>query len=151
MAIGLEDYTADIGVQRTAEGKESFFARCIVINAAKAAGIQPIDSVFSDIGDMEALAKAAKESKSLGFAGMGCIHPRQVPIINKNFLPSDEEIQRAQRIVCASEKAEKDGVGVVVLDSKMIDPPVVKRALRTIGQAVKEGKLVNNWRDTHEN
>ena len=78
LAIGLEDYTADIGAQRTPEGKESFFARSMVVNAARAAGIQPIDSVFSDIDDMEALARNVRESKALGFAGMGCIHPRQV-------------------------------------------------------------------------
>jgi citrate lyase subunit beta/citryl-CoA lyase len=87
MAIGLEDYAADLGVQRTDGGQESFFARSMVVNAARAAGIQPIDSVFSNIDDMEALARNVKESKSLGFSGMGCIHPRQIPVIHENFLP----------------------------------------------------------------
>jgi citrate lyase subunit beta/citryl-CoA lyase len=123
----------------------------MVINAAKAAGIQPIDSVFSNIDDMESLANTARESKSLGFAGMGCIHPRQVSIINQNFLPDDEEILKAQRIVCAFEKAEKEGIGVVVIDSKMIDPPVVKRALRIIRQALQSGKIEQNWRKAYEN
>jgi citrate lyase subunit beta/citryl-CoA lyase len=150
IAIGLEDYTADIGVQRTAEGKESFFARSMVINAAKAAGIQPIDSVFSNLDDLEALAIAARESKSLGFTGMGCIHPRQIPIINHQFLPNDQEIQKAQKIVCAFEKAEKEGIGVVAIDSKMIDPPVVKRALHIINQAIRSGQIRKNWRETHE-
>jgi citrate lyase subunit beta/citryl-CoA lyase len=149
IAIGLEDYTADIGVQRTAEGKESYFARCMVVNAARAAGIQPIDSVFSDIDDMDALARAVMESKSLGFAGMGCIHPRQVAVINENFLPGEAETDKAKRIVLAYEKAEKEGSGVVALDSKMIDPPVVKKALRTIERAIHAGKLPENWRDSH--
>jgi citrate lyase subunit beta/citryl-CoA lyase len=149
LAIGLEDYTADIGVQRTSEGKESFFARCMVLNAARAAGIQPIDSVFSDIDNMEALTNAVKESKSLGFAGMGCIHPRQVTVINENFLPGEAEIDRAKKIAVTFEKAEKEGLGVIALDSRMIDTPVVKRALRTIERAVNARILPKNWRDAY--
>lgn len=150
LAIGLEDYTADIGVQRTPEGKESFFARCMVVNAARAAGIQPIDSVFSDIDDMEALACCARESKALGFSGMGCIHPRQVPVIHENYHPGAPEIEKAKRIVSAFEKAKKEGSGVVALDSKMIDLPVVNRALKTIEQAVRADILPKNWRNSHE-
>ncbi len=149
LAIGLEDYTADIGVQRTAGGNESLFARCMVVNAARAAGIQPIDSVFSDIDDLDALADNARESKSLGFAGMGCIHPRQVPVINESFLPTEVEIEKARKIAVAYEKSEKEGIGVVAIESKMIDPPVVKRALRIIEQAVRAGRLSKNWRDTY--
>jgi citrate lyase subunit beta/citryl-CoA lyase len=149
LAIGLEDYTADIGVQRTPEGRESFFARCMVVNAARAAGIQPIDSVFADIDDMEALARNVKESKSLGFTGMGCIHPRQVPVIHKNYLPDDTEILKAQRIVLAFEKAEKEGLGVVTVESKMIDPPVVKRSLRIIRQAEQAKLITKQWRENH--
>ena len=149
LAIGLEDYTADIGVPRTPEGRESFFARCMVVNAARAAGIQPIDSVFSDIDDMEALARNVKESKSLGFTGMGCIHPRQVPVIHKNYLPDDTEIAKAQRIVLAFEKAEKEGLGVVAVESKMIDPPVVKRSLRIIRQAELANLITKQWRENH--
>jgi citrate lyase subunit beta/citryl-CoA lyase len=147
MAIGLEDYTADIGTQRSREGKESFFARSMVVNAARAAGIQPIDSVFSDIDDMESLAHYVQESKALGFSGIGCIHPRQIPVIHENFLPGEAETEKARRIVLAFEKAEKEGSGVTTLDSKMIDPPVVKRAMRTIERAIHAGKLSENWRD----
>jgi len=150
IAIGLEDYTTDIGAQRTPEGKESLFARCMVVNAARAAGIQPIDSVFSDIDDVEALVSAVQESKALGFSGMGCIHPRQVSIINENFLPGEVETNKAKRIVLAFEKAEKEGLGVVALDSKMIDPPVVKRALKTIERAVNAGILTKDWRTAYE-
>ena len=150
LAIGLEDYTADIGTQRTPEGKETLFARCMVVNAARAAGIQPIDSVFSDINDMEALARNVIESKALGFTGMGCIHPRQVAVIYENFLPTEAETDRAKKIVLAYEKAEKEGTGVIALDSKMIDPPVIKRALITLERAVSAGKVPKSWRDTHE-
>ncbi len=75
MAIGLEDFTADLGVARTTGGEESLYARSRMVNACKAAGIQPIDSVFSDVGDMEGLKENVRKSRSLGFEGMGCIHP----------------------------------------------------------------------------
>jgi len=130
LAIGLEDYTADIGVARTAEGTESYFARATVVNAAKARGIQAIDSVFSDVSDMEALRNNVLASKALGFDGMGCIHPRQIRVIHEAFAPSAEEIEKARKIVEAFKEAEKKGLGVVAVGSKMIDPPVVKRALR---------------------
>ncbi len=132
MAIGLEDYTADLGTRRTNEGTESFFARSMVVNAARAAGIQPIDSVFSDMSDMEALAENVKRSKALGFDGMGCIHPRQISVIHENFAPDKAEIEKARKIFIAFREAEAKGLGVVSLGSKMIDPPVVKRALNTI-------------------
>lgn len=150
LAIGLEDYTADLGTQRTDSGKESFYARSAVVNAARAAGIQPIDSVFSDVSDMEALARNVLESKSMGFVGMGCIHPRQVPVINENYSPNEKEIEKAKKIVLAFEEAERNGLGVVSLGSKMIDPPVVKRAVTTINQALKAGKISNDWRADNE-
>lgn len=147
MAIGLEDYTADLGTQRTKEGTETFFARCQLVNAAKAVGIQAIDSVFSDVSDMEALAENVKNSKQLGFDGMGCIHPRQIAVIHENYAPNEKEIDKAKKIVNAFIIAEEQGLGVVSLGSKMIDPPVVKRAERTIDLALKLGKLEENWRD----
>ncbi len=141
MAIGLEDYTADIGTQRTNIGNESFFARSMVVNASRAAGIQPIDSVFSDVSDMKALAENIKVSKGMGFDGMGCIHPRQIKVIHENFAPDSLEIEKAIKIFHAFEEANEKGLGVVSLGSKMIDPPVVKRALNTIELAKKLGLL----------
>ncbi len=137
LAIGLEDYTADIGAERTNEGRESFYARSALVNAAKAARIQAIDTVFSDVNDMEGLRESVLEAKSLGFEGKGCIHPRQIKVVNEAFAPTEEEVEKAKKIVAAFEEARKNGVGVVSLGSKMIDPPVVKRAERTL-------KLINN-------
>ncbi|NQV03167.1 MAG: HpcH/HpaI aldolase/citrate lyase family protein [Bacteroidia bacterium] len=150
LAIGLEDYTADLGTQRTAEGSESFFARSMIVNAARAAGIQPIDSVFSDIADLDGLAENVHRSKALGFDGMGCIHPRQIRVIHESFAPAKEEIEKAKKIVAAFHEAETKGLGVVALGSKMIDPPVVKRALNTIQLAIKMNKLDENWRESNE-
>jgi len=145
LAIGLEDYTADLGTRRTNEGTESFFARSMVVNAARAAGIQPIDSVFSDVADMKALAENVKRSKALGFDGMGCIHPRQIAVIHDHFAPEEAELEKAKKIYLAFKEAEAKGLGVVSLGSKMIDPPIVKRALKTIDLAVKMGKLEKYW------
>jgi citrate lyase subunit beta/citryl-CoA lyase len=149
LAIGLEDYTADLGVSRTTEGSESFYARTRLVVAAKAAGIQPIDSVFSDIDDMEALKRNVKESKALGFEGMGCIHPRQIKVINNGFAPDETEIEKSKKIVFAFESAKSKGLGVVALGSKMIDAPVVARALKTLNLAVRLGTLAANWMDVN--
>ncbi len=146
LAIGLEDYTADIGTQRTDEGKESFFARSMVVNAARAAGIQPIDSVYSDVANMEGLKESVVEAKSLGFEGKGCIHPRQVKVVHEAFAPSDEEISKAKKIIQAFEDADKKGLGVVSVGSKMIDPPVVKRALKTINLALLNNQISKDWK-----
>lgn len=146
LAIGLEDYTADLGVPRTLEGKESLFARSAIVNAARAAGIQALDSVFSDISDMDGLARSTRESRALGFDGKGCVHPRQIRVVHEAFLPSDEEIRNAAAIVLAFECARTAGKGVVAVGSKMIDPPVVKRALGVIQTALASGQIKQNWR-----
>ncbi|MGC8762440.1 MAG: aldolase/citrate lyase family protein [Acidobacteriota bacterium] len=146
LTIGLEDYTADIGAPRTPEGRESFWARSVVVNAARAAGVTPIDTVFSDVTDMEGLRAACLEAKALGFEGKGCIHPRQVPVVHEAFAPTAEEVEKAKRVVLAFEEAERRGLGVVALGSKMVDPPVVKRALRTVKMAEALGLLPRGWR-----
>ena len=149
LAIGLEDYTADLGAPRTNEGRETFYARSVLVNAARSAGIQPIDSVFSDVSDMDALRNVVLESKSLGFDGMGCIHPRQIKVIHEAFAPTPSEIEKAQEIVHAFDEATRLGLGVVSLGSKMIDPPVVKRAQRTIDLAICSGKLSADWKEVN--
>jgi citrate lyase subunit beta/citryl-CoA lyase len=150
LTIGLEDYTADLGTQRTLKGRESFWARSQVINAARAAAIQPIDTVYSDVTDMEGLKQSALEAKSLGFDGKGCIHPRQISVIHEAFAPTPEEIDKAKKIVIAFEDAKTKGLGVVSLGSKMIDPPVVRRVQRTIRLAIETGKLNADWQKGDE-
>jgi len=147
LAIGLEDYTADIGAQRTLEGRESFWARAQVLNGARAAGVQPIDTVFSDVADEAGLRQSCLEARSLGFVGKGCIHPRQIGVVHDAFAPDQAEIDKARQIVLAFEAAGRDGLGVVSLGSKMIDAPVVKRALATVALAVRTGRLAADWRE----
>jgi citrate lyase subunit beta/citryl-CoA lyase len=135
LTIGLEDYTADLGVVKTTTGAESLYARQRVVNAAHAAGVQAIDSVFGDVADMEGLRYWGENSRALGFEGMGCVHPMQIAIIHEAFAPTTREIERAQKIVAAYNEAQQKGLGVVSLGSKMIDPPVVQRALKLIERA----------------
>lgn len=141
LAIGLEDYTADIGTQRTNQGTESFYARTSIVNAAKAARVQAIDTVFSDVTDMEALRESVLEAKSLGYEGKGCIHPRQIQVVHEAFSPTVAEVEKAKIIVNAFEKAKDLGLGVVSIGSKMIDAPVVKRAQNTIKLAKLNGLI----------
>lgn len=141
LTIGLEDYTADLGVVKTTHGDESWYARLRLVNAARAAGVQAIDSVYGDVDDLDGLRRWGQRARALGFEGMGCIHPRQIPVIHEAFAPSQAEIQKALRIVAAFEDAQRRGLGVVSLGSKMIDAPVVHRALKLVGQAKAMGLL----------
>jgi citrate lyase subunit beta / citryl-CoA lyase len=147
LTIGLEDYTADLGTQRTLEGRESFWARSTIVNAARAAGVQAIDTVFSDVADEAGLRASVAEAKGLGFEGKGCIHPRQIAAIHDAFAPEAAQVDKAKAIVRAFDDAQAKGLSVVSLGSKMIDPPVVKRALHTVKQAIASGRLVANWKD----
>jgi len=135
LTIGLEDYTSDLGVAKTPEGRESLYARARVVNAAKAAGVQAIDSVFGDVGNVDGLRRWAESSRELGFEGMGCIHPSQIAVIHDAFTPSQAEIEKAMKIVAAFEEAQQRGLGVVSLGSKMIDAPVVERARKLVARA----------------
>ena len=141
LTIGLEDYTADLGVVKTAEGRESQYARSRLVNAARAAGIQAIDSVYGDVGDMDGLRRWGEASRGLGFEGMGCVHPGQIRVVHEAFAPTSAEIEKAKKIVAAFEEAESKGMAVVSLGSKMIDPPVVHRALKLVERAKAMGVI----------
>ncbi len=132
LAIGLEDYTRDICARRTVEGRESLWARSQVINAARAAGIQPLASVFADVDDVLGFRAWVDAERRLGFEGVGCIHPRQVRVAHEAFRPSAAEVEQARRIVDAFAAAHSAGVGVVTVDGQMVDAPVVERARRIV-------------------
>src|SRR6266446_2001679 len=141
LSVGLEDYTADLSVAKTSEGRESLYARTRLVNVARAAGVQAIDSVYGDVGDMGSLRCWAENSRALGFEGMGCIHPAQIPVIHEAFAPSPAEIEKASKFVAAFEEVQQRGMGVVSLGSKMIDPPVVARAQKLVERAKKVGNV----------
>jgi citrate lyase subunit beta/citryl-CoA lyase len=139
LCFGAEDFTRDIGCERTRDGKETFSARCAIVYAAKAAGIEAIDTVFSDIEDSEGLRKSTVEAQSIGFCGKGLIHPGQIRIVHEVFAPTAEQIQYANKVMQAIEEAKSRGLGVIALGSKMIDAPVVERARKTLELAAKMG------------
>lgn len=141
LTIGLEDYTADLGVPKTAGGAESLYARMRVVNAAHAARVQAIDSVYGDVGDSEGLLSWAEGSRALGFEGMGCVHPVQIGILHRAFAPTASDLEKAVKIVAAYDEARARGLGVVSLGSKMIDAPVVKRALKLVARARQMGLI----------
>jgi citrate lyase subunit beta/citryl-CoA lyase len=145
LTLGLEDLSAELGAPRTAAGSESFLARQTVVYAARAAGVQPIASVYSDIEDEEGLAAYVRRERGLGFDGVGCIHPRQIPVVHREMTPGAAEVERAVRVVRAAREAEARGLGAVAVGSKMVDPPVVKQAVRTVELAVAGGVLAEDW------
>jgi citrate lyase subunit beta/citryl-CoA lyase len=143
ITIGLEDYTADLGVAKTAGGSESLYARQRVVNAAHAAHVQAIDSVYGDVADTAGLLHWGEASRAMGFEGMGCIHPVQIEIIHRAFAPAANELEKALAIVAAYEDAQHRGLGVVSLGSKMIDAPVVQRAVKLVARARKMGIIAD--------
>ena len=150
LTIGLEDFTADLGVVKTGTGSESLYARQRVMNAAHAAHVQAIDSVYGDVSDLEGLLRWGEASRAMGFEGMGCIHPMQIEVIHRAFAPSAAELEKALEIVAAFEEAEAKGLGVVSLGSKMIDAPVVQRALRLVARARQMGLPISEPTATNE-
>lgn len=145
LTLGLEDLSAEIGAPRTAEGTESLLARQTTVYAARAAGIQPIASVFTDIQDDQGLAAYVRRERALGFDGVGCIHPRQIPVVHREMTPAETEVRRALEVVRAARDAEARGLGAVAVGSKMVDPPVVKQAFRIVDLAVAGGVLNPDW------
>ena len=150
LTLGLEDLTADLGVVKTPEGAETLFARSFVVHAAKACGLQAIDSVYGDVGDEEGLRASVREAKALGFEGKGCVHPRQIRMVHEELAPDPDAIEKACAIARAFEGAEARGESVVSLGSKMIDPPVVRRALGVVRAAETAGLLAADWREATE-
>jgi citrate lyase subunit beta / citryl-CoA lyase len=132
VAFGAEDFTLDLGVERTADGLETRYPRAAVALAARVAGVPAIDTPWTDIGDAEGLLREAREARQLGFAGKQAIHPSQVAPINGVFSPTDDELRWARRVVDAYAEAVAVGTGAINLDGKLIDVPMVARAERVL-------------------
>lgn len=136
IAFGGEDYTRDVGAMKR-NWDTLFFARAMILNAAKSANIQALDTIYPDVTDEEGLREETMKIVEMGFDGKGAIHPGQIEIINECFIPSKEDIEQARKIVNAIEEARKAGKGVASLDGKMIDLPVEKKARRILRLASK--------------
>lgn len=131
IALGAEDYVTDLRTTR-ADGIELLFARSMILNAARSAGIAALDTVYSDINNEEGFIEEATLVKKLGFDGKSVINPRQIEPLHKVFMPSEKDLNKAYAIMQAIEEAKQRGSGVASLKGKMIDKPVVLRAQRLI-------------------
>jgi len=140
LLFGAEDLTADLGISRTIDGEELLFARSQVVLAAASVGAEAIDAVFTDLADTDRLLIDARRARALGFRGKMAIHPKQVPVINRAFSPTAEEVARARRIVSSFEAAGDEGV--TRMDDEMIEAPVATRARRIIAlaEAISRGR-----------
>lgn len=132
LTLGGQDLAADLGIKATKEGLELLYAKSAVVIAAKAFGLEAFDTVYTDVGDLAGLAQACAVSVSLGFSGKAAIHPSQIPVIHAAFAPSAKEIEKAARIVAGAKAAYAKGLGVVSVDGRMVDAPVVAQAERTL-------------------
>ena len=143
IALGAEDYCANLKTQRSQTGDELRLARETIVVAARAAGIDALDTVYSNLNDMEAFRAEVEFIKTLGFDGKSIINPRQIEVVNEVFAPKEKDIQKARTILAAIREAEARGSGVVAVNGKMVDRPVVIRAQRTIELAKASGLIDN--------
>ena len=137
LLLGAEDLTADLRAPRTREGAEIAYARGRLVCAARAAGVEPLDTPFTDVNDLEGLRQDTLLARSLGFSGKAVISPRHVDCVNGVFSPGPEEIAYARRVFEAVGAAREQGKGAIALDGKMIDAPILERA-RIVLESAKE-------------
>ena len=138
IALAGFDYVMDMQTER-GDGSELFYARCAVLHAARAAGIDAFDVVYPDVNDEEGFIKEVEQIRRLGFNGKSLINPRQIELLHRAYAPTEEEADYAKRVVAAADQAERQGLGVVALNGKMIDAPVVAQAKRVIQRADASG------------
>ena len=136
IALGAEDYVTNMKTRRHPDGQELFFARSMILHAARAAGIAAIDTVYSDVDNTEGFEAEVRLIKQLGFDGKSVINPRQIPLVNTIYAPTEKEIQKAKEVIWGIREAEAKGSGVISVNGKMVDKPIVERAERVIALAL---------------
>lgn len=139
IALGAEDFVTNMKTTRSAQGFELLAARSNILLATRAAGIYALDTVYSDVANDEGFIDEVKMIKQLGFDGKSVIHPKQIGMVHKIYQPTQREIDNAIRVVYAIKEAEEKGSGVIAVDGKMVDGPVVDRARRVIELAKATG------------
>ena len=128
IALGAEDYVTDLKTTRSDDGTELFFARGMILNAARSAGIDALDTVYSDVNNEEGFIREATLIKKMGFSGKSIINPRQIAPLHEIFMPREKDLKKARAVMEAIREANERGSGVASLNGKMIDRPVVLRA-----------------------
>ena len=139
VAYGDQDFTADIGATVTDDKTESLYARQRTVVAAAAAGVDAIDTVWTDIGDTRGLREQAEFAVDIGFDGKLAIHPDQIPVINDAFTPTSDQLEWAEAVLAGQERAADADEGVFTVDGQMIDPPLVERARTFVERAEAAG------------
>ena len=127
IALAAFDYVMDMQTER-GDGTELFYARCAVLHAARGAGIDAFDVVYADINDEAGFLKEVDLIKRMGFNGKSLINPRQIEILHNAYAPTPEEVDYAERVIAAAEEGERSGLGVISLNGKMIDAPIINHA-----------------------
>ena len=137
ISLGSEDFTKDIMVEPSADGEEQEYGKGMTVVAARLAGIQPqgLSSTLANFADLEGLERSARRAAKIGFKGASCIHPTQVPILNRAYSPDQEAVDYAYRVINVYEETESAGRASVSLDGKMIDIPIVDRARTLVARA----------------
>ena len=139
VALSGGDYTKDLQTKITFTGVELNGARQQMIIAARAAGVQCFDTVFTNLDDMEAFEKETEMIKLMGFDGKSLVNPRQIPIVHKVFTPTQKEIIFADKVVREIDTKKAQGIGVFTVDGKMIDVAFYDGAKRTLMLAKAAG------------
>lgn len=139
IALGAEDYVRNLRTERSPEGIELLFARCSILQAARSAGIQAFDTVYSDTNNDEGFLREASHIKQLGFDGKSLINPRQIELLHNLYAPTQKEVDHARLVVEAAEASAREGRGVVSLNGKMVDSPVIERARLVLSRAALSG------------
>lgn len=137
VAFGCEDYVTDLGGKHDPEGQSIFYARNAIVNAARATGVLPIDTVHIKVHDLEDLEKNLILAKNLGFEGMLVLNPKELPLVNQYFAPSEEEVAWAEEMVQLTAEAKAEGKGVAVKEGKFIGPPMLKMAEKILAKHKK--------------
>lgn len=138
IALAAFDYLVDMQTER-GDGRELFYARCAVLHAARVAKIDAFDVVFANVNDDEGFLNEVHLAKQLGFNGKSLINPRQIELLHNAYAPTQKELEYAQQVVAAAQEGEKAGLGVVSLNGKMIDAPIIARAQIVIEKAFASG------------
>ena len=127
IALAAFDYVMDMQTER-GDGTELFYARCAVLHAARGAGIDAFDVVYADVNDEAGFLKEVDLIRRMGFNGKSLINPRQIEILHNAYAPTQEEVDYAERVIAAAEEGERNGLGVISLNGKMIDAPIINHA-----------------------
>jgi len=138
LQLGAEDLSVDMNYERLPDREELLFARHTIVLASHASNVQPIDTPYISIDDLDGLKNDTIKAKSLGFTAKVCISPLHVPVIKEAFTPTEEEVAYAKRVIQAAEEAEKKGLGAIQVDGNMVDLPLVLRARRTLSLVEEE-------------